>query len=97
MNTFTAPPQASTPDSAGSSGLSVQSIARLVASTLCGIHKVNGQFVSVNATVGDDGYIDVDVTQVDFTADNITVRVLLYPTAAEPGPPRFAPGPRSPA
>jgi len=95
MNTFTAPPQASTSDSPGSSGLSVQSIARLVASTLCGIHKVNGQFVSVNATVGDDGYIDVDVTAIDFAAENARVRVLLYPTAAQPVASRSVPGPRS--
>jgi len=96
MSTLT-PPEAPTPDVAGGPGLSVQSVALLVAGTLCGVHRVNGQFVRVHATVGDDGYIDVDVTQVDFTADNVTARVLLYPTAAEPGPPRFAPGPRNAA
>jgi hypothetical protein len=95
MNSFTAAPEASAADPADSSGLSVQSIARLVANTLSGMHRVNGQFIQVNATVGDDGYINVDVTQIDFTADHPTVRVLLYPTAAEPGPPRFAPGPRN--
>jgi hypothetical protein len=94
MTTFTTP-EAPTPDAAGGAGLSVQSVAQLVAGTVCGVHRVNGQFVRVNATVGDDGYIDVDVTQIDFTAENATVRVLLYPTAAQPVPPRSVPGPRS--
>ena len=95
MTTFTAPPEAPTPDAAGSPGLSVQSVAALVAGTVCGVHRVNGQFVRVNATVGDDGYIDVDVTQIDFTAENATVRVLLYPTAAQPVAPGSVPGARS--
>jgi hypothetical protein len=55
MNSFTAAPEASAADPADSSGLSVQSIARLVANTLSGMHRVNGQFIQVNATVGDDG------------------------------------------
>lgn len=97
MSTVTTPPEAPTPDAAGSPGLSVQSVAQLIASTLSGMHRVNGQFVSVNATVGDDGYIDVQVTQVDFTAENATVRVLLYPTAAEPTPHRSILGPTNAA
>ena len=95
MTTFTAPPEAPTPDPAGGGGLSVQSVTQLVAGALSGVHRVNGQFVRVTATVGDDGYIDVDVTQIDFTADNATVRVLLYPTAAQPVPPTSVPGRRS--
>jgi hypothetical protein len=94
MTTFIAP-ESPTPDAAGGPGLSVQSVAQLVAGTVRGVHRVNGQFVRVNATFGDDGYIDVDVTQIDFTAENATVRVLLYPTAAQPVPPRSVPGPRS--
>jgi hypothetical protein len=95
MTTFTASPEAPIPDAAGGPGLSMQSVAQLVAGTLCGVHRVGGQFVRVNATVGDDGYIDVDVTQIDFTAENATVRVLLYPTAAQPVPPGSVPGPRN--
>ncbi|MDQ3826947.1 MAG: hypothetical protein M3319_01405 [Actinomycetota bacterium] len=50
----------------------------------------------MNATVSDDGHIDVDVTQIDFTAENAAVRILLYPTAAaQPVAPRSIPGPRS--
>jgi len=94
MSTLT-PPEAPTPDVAGGPGLSVQSVALLVAGTLCGVHRVNGQFVRVHATVGDDGYIDVDVTAIDFTAENARVRVLLYPTAAQPVASRSVPGPRS--
>jgi hypothetical protein len=97
VTTFTAPPIPDAPDSdaAAGPGLTVQSVAALVAATLCGVHRVNGQFVRVNATVGDDGYIDVDVTQINFTAENATVRVLLYPTAAQPVAPRSVPGPKS--
>ncbi|MFN2535178.1 MAG: hypothetical protein ABR528_07990 [Pseudonocardiaceae bacterium] len=95
MTTFTASPEAPILDAAGGPGLSMQSVAQLVAGTLCGVHRVGGQFVRVNATVSDDGYIDVDVTQIDFTAENATVRVLLYPTAAQPVPPGSVPGPRN--
>jgi hypothetical protein len=95
MTTFTAPPEAPTPDAAGSPGLSLQSVAQLVAGALSGVHRANGQFVRVNATAGDDGYIYVDVTQINFTAENVTIRVLLYPTAAQPVPPGSVPGPRS--
>ena len=94
MTAFTSS-EAPTPDVAGGPGLSVQSVAALVAGTVCGVHRINGQFVRVHATVGDDGYIDVDVTQIDFTAENTTVRVLLYPTAAQPAPSRSVPEPRS--
>lgn len=94
MNNPTAAPEAVIPGAVGSL-LSVQSVARLVASTLSGLHRINGQFIQVNAAVGDDGYIDVNVTGVDFTAENPTIRVLLYPTAAEPVESRSIPGPRS--
>jgi hypothetical protein len=94
MNHPTAAPEALIPSATGNP-LSVQSVARFVAGTLSGLHRVNGQFVQVNAAVGDDGYIDVNVTGVDFTAENATIRVLLYPTAAEPVAPRSIPGPRS--
>jgi hypothetical protein len=95
MNYPTAPPEALTSGATESPALSVQSVARLAASALSGLHRVNGQFLQVSAAVGDDGYIDVNVTGVDFTADNVTIRVLLYPTAAEPVAPRSKSGPRS--
>jgi hypothetical protein len=58
MTTFTASPEAPILDAAGGPGLSMQSVAQLVAGTLCGVHRVGGQFVRVNATVGDGGYIE---------------------------------------
>jgi hypothetical protein len=94
MNRPTAAPEAHIPDAVGSP-LSVQSVARLVASALSGLHRVNGQFIQVKAAVGDDGYIDVNVTGVDFAAENPTIRVLLYPTAAEPVASSSIPEPRS--
>jgi hypothetical protein len=94
MNHPTAAPEAHIPGAVGSP-LSVQSVARLIASALSGLHRVNGQFVQVKAAVGDDGYIDVNVTEVDFTAENPTIRVLLYPTAAEPVASSSIPEPRS--
>jgi hypothetical protein len=77
------------------SPLSVHSVARFVADALSGLHRVNGQFVQVTAAVGNDGYIEVNITGVDFTAENPTMRVLMYPTAAEPIAPGSIPGPRS--
>jgi hypothetical protein len=58
----------------------VQSVAELIAATLCGLHRVNDHFVYMNATLGDDGYIDVEVTRVYFDGENAAVRVLLHPT-----------------
>ncbi|MDQ3903916.1 MAG: hypothetical protein M3300_00325 [Actinomycetota bacterium] len=95
MNYPTVAPEALTPDATGSAALSIQSVARLAASALSGLHRVNGQFLHVSAAVGDDGYIDVNVTGVHFAAENVTIRVLLYPTAAEPVGPRSKSGPRT--
>lgn len=61
--------------------LGLRSVAELVTSTLCGLHRLNGHFVRMNATLGDDGYIAVDVTRVSLTGEDATVRVLLHPTA----------------
>jgi hypothetical protein len=90
MITQPAPPQ-------GAAGIGVQAVAQLVAATACGLHRLNDHFVRVNATVGDDGYIDVEATRVNFTDENVTVRVLLYPTAPVPIPPRSVPEPRDTA
>lgn len=80
---------------AADSSLGIRSVAELVATTMCGLHRLHGQFVRVNATVGEDGYIDVEVTRMFFDRDDATMRVLLYPTAPEPVAPSAASGPRS--
>lgn len=90
-----APSQAPGSHSAADSSLGVRSVAELVATTMCGLHMLHGQFVRVNATVGDDGYIDVEVTRMFFDRDDATMRVLLYPTAPEPVVPSSASGPRN--
>ena len=92
MATKLAPYDAPRPHAPGDPAVGFQPIAQLVATAVCGMHRVNDQFVWVNATLGDDGYIDVEVTHVDFTAENSTVRVLLYPTAPVPISSRSAPG-----
>jgi hypothetical protein len=71
-------------DAPSDTGLPVRSVAELVAATLCGLHTVDGHFVDMNATLGDDGYIDVEVTRVYFDGENVTMRVLLHPTAPVP-------------
>ena len=87
-----APQHHDTPEDAG---MEVQSVARLVAEMLCGLQRRDDHFVRVNATLGDDGYIDVELTRVDFVGENTTMRVLLYPTAPVPIPPRSVPAYRS--
>lgn len=87
-------PESPNPDPPGSPGLGVQSVARLVASAVCGLHRVDGHFVRLTATLGDDGYIDVHATQVNFTDEDPAVRVLLYPTAPVPVASRAVPAPR---
>ena len=94
MATQLAPYDAPRLHAPGDPAVGIQSIAQLVATAVCGVHRVNDQFVRVNATLGDDGYIDVEVTQVDFTGENSTVRVLLYPTAPVPISSRSTPGHR---
>lgn len=73
--------------------LGIRPVAELVAETVRGLHKVDGTLVRVQASVGDDGYIDVAVTRVNFFGEDATVRVLLYPTAA-PALPQPVPEPR---
>lgn len=53
-------------------------VAELVTRLLCGMHRLNGHFVRMNATLGDDGYVAVDVTRVYFNGEDTTVRVLLH-------------------
>ncbi|MBV8539970.1 MAG: hypothetical protein JO063_05080 [Pseudonocardiales bacterium] len=76
-------------------GLEARSIAQLVAAKLCGLHKVNDYFIRMDATVSDDGCIDLEVTRVYFGGENVTVRMLLQPTAPVHVPPHSLLGPRS--
>jgi hypothetical protein len=99
MATHSASTEASNFHESTETGLAVRSVAELVATTLCGLRKVNNRFVQVNAALGDDGYIDVELTRVYFDGENVTMRVLLHPTAAVPVTSRSAVtvghGPRS--
>lgn len=84
-------------DEEGAARIGVQAVARLLAEAASGLHRLNGDFVRVNASLGDDGYIDVEVTRVDFAGEDSTERVLLYPTAPVPIAARTGPGPKGPA
>lgn len=55
-------------------------IAELVTHALCALHNMEGRFVRLKATLGDDGYIALDVTRMNFTGEDATVRVLLHLT-----------------
>lgn len=66
--------------------LGLASIAELV-TRLCGMHRVNDHLVRIKATLGNEGYIALDVTRFDSTGEDPTVRVLRYPTVTiAPGP-----------
>lgn len=101
MTTHSAPTAAQKLDESGDTGLGVRSVAELVTSTLSGLYRFNDQFVRMKAALGDDGYIDVEVTRVCFDGDDTTVRVLLYPTAPVPVVPqsvaKIGAGPRGAA
>ena len=73
----------------------IQAVTELITTTLSGLHRVNEQFVFMNATLGEDGYIHVNATRVCFGGDNSTVRVLLYPTEPMPVSAQFTPEPKS--
>jgi hypothetical protein len=90
-----APSQASGSHAAADSSFGIRSVAELVATTMCGLHRLHGQFVRVNATLGEDGYLDVEVTRMFFDREDATMRVLLYPTAPEPASPSSTSGPRN--
>ena len=89
------PSQAPGSHAVADSSLGIKSVAELVATTMCGLHRLHGQFVRVNATLGEDGYIDVEVTRMFFDREDATMRVLLYPTAPEPASPSSTSGPRN--
>ena len=93
MITQPAPPPARHRDEPGAAGIGVPAIARFVAATVSGLHRFNNDFIRVNAALGDDGYIDVEVTRVNFSGEDVTERVLLYPTAPVPLPSRAGPRP----
>lgn len=105
MTTQPAPPEASNCEASNceassfqtpaKTGLEIRSIAEMIAARLCGLHRVNDHFVRMDATLSSDGYIDLEVTRVYFGGANVTVRVLLKPTAPVPVPSHSVPGPRS--
>ena len=65
-------------------GLDGRCVAELITHTLCGLHRCDGHFVQMKATLGDDGYIAVDVTRVHLDGDDAVVRVLLRLTGPVP-------------
>jgi hypothetical protein len=71
-------------DTAADVGLDDRCVAELVTQTLCGLHRLDGHFVRVNATLDDDGYVAVDVTRVSFDGADTTMRVLLHLTTPVP-------------
>ena len=71
-------------DTAMNVGLDDRRVAELVTHTLCGLHRLDGHFVRMNATLGDDGYVAVDVTCVHFSGEDTTMRVLLHLTTPVP-------------
>jgi hypothetical protein len=79
---------ASSPDA----DFGIQTVTELVVARLSGLHRINDQFVLLDATLGDDGYIHVQASQVRFGGDNETIRVLLYPTEPMSGSPQFTTG-----
>ena len=90
-----APPETSNSETPAETGLEIRSVAEIVATRLCGLHRVNDYFVRMDATLNSDGCIDLEVTRVYFGSANATVRVLLQPTAPVPVPPHSVPGPRN--
>jgi hypothetical protein len=79
-----APSKAQRLDELADAGLGVRSVAELVTATLSGLHRIGDHFIRMDAALGEDGYIDVEVTRVFFNGEDVTVRVLLYPTAPVP-------------
>ncbi|MGA9311690.1 MAG: hypothetical protein WBV74_15135 [Pseudonocardiaceae bacterium] len=78
MTVQSAPSDAPGLDTEKDIGFDDRCVAELVTRALCGMHRVNGYFVRMNATLGDDGYVAVDVTRVYFNGEDTTVRVLLH-------------------
>jgi hypothetical protein len=97
MTAHSAPAKEADSDTAAKTGLDVRSVAELVTRTLCGLHRLNGHFVRLKATLGDNGYIAIEVTRVCLGGEDATVRMLLHPTAPVPVTPQpldeISPGP----
>jgi hypothetical protein len=92
-----ASPQALGLETEADIGFDDRSVAELVTRTLCGLHRMNGHFVRINANLGDDGYVAVDVTRMYFNGEDVTIRVLLHLTTpvsvTRQPPPGIGPGP----
>jgi hypothetical protein len=80
MTVQPAPAQAPGLETEADIGFHDRGVAELVTRTLCGLHRLNGHFVRMNASLGDDGYIAVDVTRMYFNGEDVTIRVLLHLT-----------------
>jgi hypothetical protein len=78
MTVQPAPAEAPGLDTKAEIGFDDRCVAELVTRALCGLHRLNGDFVRMNATLGDDGYVAVDVTRVYFNGEDTTMRVLLH-------------------
>jgi hypothetical protein len=71
-------------------------IANYVTQRLTGLDMVNSAFIRGEATVGEDDFITLDLTEYDFNGPDRTARVLiqlLHPTAPADTTPEPAPGP----
>jgi hypothetical protein len=79
-----APAEAPDFDTAVDTGFDDRCVAELVTRALCGLHKLDGYFVRMNATLGDDGYVAVEVTRVYFEGEDTAMRVLLHLTTPVP-------------
>jgi hypothetical protein len=71
----------------------IRAVIELVATALCGLHRVDDHFVSITTTVRENGCIAVAATLVRIGGEDATIRLLLQPSEPEIRPSPIGPAP----
>lgn len=73
--------------------LGIRPVIELVATTLCGLHRVDDHFITMTATVRENGCIAVAATLVRIGGEDATIRLLLQPSEVDTRPSPIGPAP----
>jgi hypothetical protein len=91
--TQAAPLDVTGPDATADGEFGIRAVIELVATALCGLHRVDDRFVSMTATVGESGCIEVKATMVRIGGEDTTIRLLLQSAEPDTRPSPIGPAP----
>ena len=88
-------PEITGTDATANTEWGIHAVAELMTTTLSGLHRLDDHFVCMNATLGDDGCIELTATLVRIAGEDVTIRVLLTLSEPDDRPIPIGPGPGS--